>query len=176
MSTGYPDDNLKTIFGDKKIPLHLAPMSAVHAMAEGFADGAKKYGPYNWREKTVSSTVYYAAALRHLAAWYDGEEIAEDSGIHHLSHALACLAILVDAKSIGRLNDNRPLKGASAAIQAAWVNRKLPQVPAETGNVAQKVNEAIDSAAELRKPWPANECCNTAVGEPHKLSCPRNLV
>ena len=124
LTTGYPDDNPKTIFGDKKIPLHLAPMSAMHAMAEGFADGAKKYGPFNWREKMVSSTVYYAAALRHLAAWFDGEEIAEDSGMPHLSHALACLAIIVDAASIGKLNDNRPPKGASGAIQAAWVAKR----------------------------------------------------
>lgn len=139
--TPYPDDNPKTIYGDKKLPLHLAPMSAVHAMAEAFADGAKKYGPYNWREKTVSSTVYYGAALRHLAAWFDGEELAEDSGVPHLSHALACLAILVDAASIGKLNDNRPLRGASGAIQAAWVNR-TPRAY-ERATDSERVSNAI---------------------------------
>lgn len=120
--TPYPDSNPKTAFGAKKIPLEVVPPSAVHALAEAFADGAKKYGPYNWREKTISSSVYYGAALRHLHAWWDGEDVAEDSGIPHLHHALACIAMLVDGKSVGKLNDNRPPKGAASRIQKAWVD------------------------------------------------------
>lgn len=124
MNDSYPDDNPKTLHGDKKLPIHLAPPSAMHALAEAFADGAKKYGPYNWRDKRVSSTVYYAAALRHMMAWYDGEEIAEDSGVAHLHHAMACLAILIDAGGIGNLNDNRPTKGAAGVMQKSWVEKK----------------------------------------------------
>lgn len=120
---GYPDNNPKTAFGAKKLPLELVPPSAVAALAEAFADGAKKYGPYNWREKTISSSVYYGAALRHLAAWWDGENIAEDSGVHHLYHALACIAMVVDGSSVGKLNDNRPPKGASGKMQKDWVNK-----------------------------------------------------
>lgn len=149
MTDKYPDDNPKTMYGDKKLPLHLAPMSAMHAMAEAFADGAKKYGPYNWRDKAVSSTVYYAAALRHLAAWFDGEELAEDSGVPHLSHAIACLGILIDAASIGKLNDNRPTRGASGAVQAAWVNRtpraaeRIEQKPDFLGRVFQTMDSPL---------------------------------
>lgn len=120
MSEGYPDNNPKTAIGASKIPLHLAPPSAMHALAEAFADGARKYGPYNWREKQISSSVYYGAALRHLMAWWDGEDNAEDSGKPHLSHALACIAMIIDGKSVGQLNDNRPFKGASAQIQKDW--------------------------------------------------------
>src|SRR5690606_26871442 len=79
----------------------------------GFAmeDGETKYGLFNWREKNVSSTVYYDAALRHLMAWWDGEEFAEDSGVYHLGHVMACCAILLDAAGNGNLNDNRGPKG-----------------------------------------------------------------
>lgn len=118
---GYPDNNPKTTFGAKKLPLDLVPPSAVHAMARGFADGARKYSPYNWREKTISSSVYYGAAMRHLMAWWDGEELAEDSGLSHLDHALCCIAMIVDGQSIGKLNDNRPLKGASGEMQRDWL-------------------------------------------------------
>lgn len=120
---GYPDNNPKTAFGAKKIPLELVPPSAVAALAEAFADGAKKYGPYNWRTKTVSSSIYYAALLRHVQAWWDGEDLAEDTGISHLYHALACLAIIVDASSIEKLNDNRPPKGAASKLQKGWVDK-----------------------------------------------------
>lgn len=119
----YPDNNPKTAVGAKKLPLENVPPSAMHALAEAFADGAKKYGSYNWRTRTVSSSVYYGAALRHLQAWWDGEEVAEDTLINHLHHAMACLSILIDANSIGKLNDNRPPKGAASKMQKAWVSK-----------------------------------------------------
>ena len=92
-------------------------------MAEAFADGAVKYDPFNWREQKVSATVYYAACKRHLEAWFDGEELATDSKVAHLAHAMACIAILVDAKSVGMLNDDRPPAGAAARLQAEYLER-----------------------------------------------------
>jgi len=32
--------------------------------------------------------------------------------VHHLGHALACLAILLDAQEAGMLGDDRPLQNA----------------------------------------------------------------
>jgi hypothetical protein len=112
----YPDDNPKTQFGLKKVPIHLVPPIAVAHLALAFENGAGKYGPFNWREKTISSTVYYGAAMRHLMAWFDGEDIAPDSGVHHLAHAMACLAMVLDGESTGKLNDNRPPKGGLPAL------------------------------------------------------------
>ena len=116
----YPDNNPKSAFGTKKVPLHLNPSSALIYMALGFRDGAKKYGPFNWREKSVAASVYLAAVKRHIEAWQDGEEVALDSGLPHLGHALACLAILVDAQSVGNLVDDRPKPGAAPGLLAAW--------------------------------------------------------
>ena len=113
---GYPDNNPKTASGVNKAPLHLVPPSALIALANAFKDGAKKYGPYNWRKKKISSSVYYAAHLRHMAAWWDGEDTAEDSGQSHIDHAMACLAMIKDGQSIGMLNDDRPPKGAAAEL------------------------------------------------------------
>lgn len=112
----YPDNNPKTVMGMAKLDLSLVPSSAIIGIARAMADGAKKYGPFNWRDKTISSMVYIAAAFRHIYAWVDGEDYAEDSGVHHLDHAMACLGLLRDAESIGMLNDNRPTKGAAARL------------------------------------------------------------
>lgn len=103
-----PDDNPKTRFGVAKPPFHLIPATALAHEACAFRDGARKYGPYNWRDQAVSSTTYMAAALRHIEAWFNGEQVAQDSGVHHLAHARACLAILIDAAECGKLNDDRP--------------------------------------------------------------------
>jgi hypothetical protein len=109
----YPDDNPKTGHGLKKAPLNLIPPIALVETARAFKNGATKYGAYNWRDKTVTTSVYTAAALRHILAFEDGEDCADDSGCTHLGHAMACLAILLDAASIGKLNDDRPPKGRS---------------------------------------------------------------
>lgn len=108
------DNNPKTEHGVKKAPLHLVPPAGIIHEAMAMADGAEKYGPYNWREKNISSSIYYAACLRHLMAWWDGEECAEDSGVHHLGHARACLGILLDG--VETLNDDRPVPGGTAKL------------------------------------------------------------
>jgi hypothetical protein len=120
--TAYPDDNPKTTIGVTKVPLHLVPPSAKHYLALAFKDGAAKYGPYNWREKKVSASVYVAAAQRHIDAWWDGEDLSEDAKVEHLAHAMACMAIVLDAKSIGMLNDDRPFKGASPQLQKEFAD------------------------------------------------------
>jgi hypothetical protein len=89
-------------------------------MALGFRDGAEKYDPFNWRKSNVEAQTYIGAALRHLLAWQDGEEVADDSGLPHLAHALSCLAILVDAQTGGFLIDNRPPAGAMPAVLHRW--------------------------------------------------------
>lgn len=116
----YPDNNPKTAHGALKIPLDLVPPSSTHFLAEAFKNGADKYGPYNWREKGISSSVYYAAAKRHLDAWWDGEDYADDSGVHHVAHAMACMALILDSMTVGTLNDNRPPKGAASRLQKGY--------------------------------------------------------
>lgn len=106
--------NPKDLVGVTKAPLHLVPSVAIAMEAAAMRDGARKYGPYNWREHAVSATVYVSATERHLRAWLDGEEEAEDSGVHHLAHARACLGILLDAIECGKLSDDRPPKGTMA--------------------------------------------------------------
>jgi dATP/dGTP diphosphohydrolase len=99
--------NPKDLLGFKKVDLSLVPSIAIYHEACAFMDGARKYGPFNWRDNAVLARVYIAAAQRHIDYWAAGEEIAKDSGYHHLAHARACLAILLDAQETGNLIDNR---------------------------------------------------------------------
>lgn len=103
-----PDTNPKSAFGMKKPPMHLIPQTALVQLAGVMELGAKKYQPYNWRTSSVAATVYVSAALRHIAQYLDGENIDEESGESHISHAMACCAILLDAAATGNLIDDRP--------------------------------------------------------------------
>ena len=103
--------NPKDLLGIKKVQLNLVPPSSVIYQALAMEDGARKYGPFNWRQNKVIASIYIAAALRHIYAFLDGENDAQDSKKPHLGHALACLGIIVDALETGNLVDDRPLAG-----------------------------------------------------------------
>ena len=51
---------------------------------------------------------YLGAMKRHIDALLDGEDLAPDSGVHHLGHIAASCAIVLDAGKHGTLVDNRP--------------------------------------------------------------------
>lgn len=108
--------NPKDLLGVKKPRLSLVPPSGFVYAALALANGADKYGSYNWRDKKVQSMIYLEACMRHLLSYQDGEENAKDSGVHHLGHAIACLLILIDAKETRNLIDNRPKAGVMSAL------------------------------------------------------------
>lgn len=99
--------NPKDDIGSSKLPVHLWPETATIMGAMGLLDGALKYGRSNWRAVGVRASIYNDAVRRHMAAWFEGEDIDPDSGLPHLAHALASIAIVVDAQSAGKLNDDR---------------------------------------------------------------------
>lgn len=105
--------NPKDAIGSDKLPLHLWPMSATALGSLALLDGALKYGRGNFRAIGVRASIYYDAALRHLIKWFEGEERDPDSGLPHLSHALACIAILIEAESSGLLTDDRNYPGGT---------------------------------------------------------------
>lgn len=101
--------NPKAAQGAKKHCLRLLPLPAEVEVNRALEDGVGKYGAANWRESGVAATVYVDAARRHLAQWFDGgQERAADSNVHNLGHAMACLAILLDAQWNNTLHDDRP--------------------------------------------------------------------
>jgi hypothetical protein len=110
------DTNPKDRHGAAKPPLGLVPPAALIRMAKAMQHGADKYGPYNWREKAVRSTIYVDAAMRHLVRYLDGEDIDPDSGCPHIAHVAACMAVLMDATDVGNLEDDRPVPGPASRL------------------------------------------------------------
>lgn len=110
----YPDDNPKTAIGITKPSTSRIPSVALLQLGAVMALGAKKYGPFNWREKRVTTSVYADAIMRHFLAYLDGETADPESGEHPLAHVMACCSIIIDAESLGTLNDDRAsVKGAA---------------------------------------------------------------
>lgn len=113
MQDGSKPTNPKDAVGSDKLPLHLWPSSATAYGCIGLLNGMLKYGRTNWREAGIRATIYADAAQRHIDDWMSGEESDPDDGVHNLSAALACLAIIVDAMETGTLNDDREYRGTA---------------------------------------------------------------
>jgi hypothetical protein len=99
--------NPKDIVGNTKLPLNLCPPTAMAHLSLALFDGAQKYGKWNWRAAGIDSSVYIDAALRHIEKWNSGENVDADSQLCHLAHAMATLAIIIDAAACGKLTDTR---------------------------------------------------------------------
>ena len=76
-----------------KEPLDLVPIDAMLLLARVLEFGAKKYAPWNWAQGFKWSRLY-AAAQRHLMAFWNGEENDPETGLSHLGHALCCVAFM----------------------------------------------------------------------------------
>lgn len=132
------DTNPKTAYGAMKPPLSLVPRSALIHTAMAFKDGASKYGPYNWREKAVSVMTYLKAAERHHAQFLDGSDYDKKSLVHHLGHAMACYAIILDAMEVSNAIDDRPPKcDTTALLERLTTMLNAEEVTCPTTNLTQ---------------------------------------
>jgi hypothetical protein len=115
---GDKESNPKEACGSVKVPLSYFPVTAIALGSMALLAGACKYGRNNWRVKGVRVSTYYDALLRHMTAYWEGEEIDPEDGVSHLGHALACLAILADAEACGKVNDDRPCVSGWSELKA----------------------------------------------------------
>lgn len=107
MTDGNPT-NPKDMVAVTKLPLHLVPSTISAYAALAFAEGAAKYGAYNWRASGVRASVYKSALQRHLEKWWNGEWADPATGVPHLASVIACAGILLDARLVDKLTDDRP--------------------------------------------------------------------
>lgn len=93
-------------FDAGKPPLSLIPRMALEAEARVLDFGRDKYGAHNWREG-MSLSRLYDAAMRHLAAAADGEDLDPETGLPHEAHARCCLGFILELKETHPEMDDR---------------------------------------------------------------------
>lgn len=102
------DTNPKDAVGTGKTPFSTIPTEVLAELGLVMLEGARKYGRHNYRSAGVRASVYYDAALRHLARFWEGEDLDPDSGMPHLTHVMACMTVLRDSQFYGNWTDDRP--------------------------------------------------------------------
>lgn len=93
---GSKPSNPKDSVGIRKAPFSTISEPVIAEVGLAMLEGARKYGRHNYRAIGVSGSVYYDAARRHLAAWWEGEDIDPDSGLSHIAKAIASFVVLRD--------------------------------------------------------------------------------
>lgn len=94
-------------FDAGKLPWHLLPGDAVEEVVRVLQFGAGKYGERNW-ERGMAWSRPFAAAMRHLWAWWRGDDSDPETGLSHLAHALCCIMFLMAYVNRGVGTDDRP--------------------------------------------------------------------
>lgn len=94
--------------GRKPQRFELVPMAALGRVAEVYAFGASKYEDHNWL-RGYDWSLSFGALMRHLTAFWSGEDDDPESGLSHVAHAgFHVLALLTFAQRFPELDDRPP--------------------------------------------------------------------
>lgn len=119
--------NPKDAVGIRKYPGSVIPRNVLGELGLAMLEGARKYGRHNYRAAGVKASVYFdAVSARHLDAWWEGEDIDPDSGLSHITKAIAGLVVLRDSMLRGNWVDDRPPRCAPG--WQAELNRKAGEI------------------------------------------------
>lgn len=118
--------NPKDSVGVKKTPFSVIPMGVIAELGLAMLEGARKYGRHNYRDAGVRASVYFDASLRHLTDWWEGVDIDPDSGLSHITKAIASLTVLRDSMLQGNWEDDRPPRMDEGWIQE--LNKKAAEI------------------------------------------------
>lgn len=93
-------------FDNGKPPIGLVPGIAIEEIAKVLAFGAEKYDEYNWAKGMKWSRLYHAA-LRHIYAWINKDDLDKETGLSHLAHAACCIVFLLVYEKLHLGKDDR---------------------------------------------------------------------
>jgi hypothetical protein len=93
-------------FDGEKPMMDLLDRHAIEELSKVLTFGAQKYASHNWRNGLEYSRLI-AAALRHIHAFNDGEDLDPESGLPHPAHAMCCLMFLLGTMKHKPEMDNR---------------------------------------------------------------------
>ena len=71
-----------------KIRMDLITPESITGMAEVLTYGAIKYKPNSWQNVENGIDEHYAALMRHLVKWRQGEINDKETGLSHIKHVL----------------------------------------------------------------------------------------
>lgn len=136
-------ENPKDAVGSLKMSMSAVPAVVLAELGVAMMEGARKYGRHNYRAANIRASIYFDAVMRHMMAWFEGEDIDPDSGLSHVTKAIASLTVLRDGQINGNIIDDRPpppkdgwmarLNADASALIKKYPNPKDPVTRSKEG-------------------------------------------
>jgi hypothetical protein len=120
----------------------LLVIEVIQDLVKVLTHGAVKYQPENWKKVPNAVERYFAALMRHLAAWRMGEVYDKDSGLPHLAHVMCCVMF------ISWFDKQKQIQIPSQILKVAEKVRQLQSlkvVPLKMDSKTHKVVEKLPS-------------------------------
>lgn len=144
---GQTDSSQALRYNEGKPEMHQLPGALLRGTAEVLTYGARKYASYNWR-KGGDWSIPFDCLMRHMFAFWEGEDNDPESGLSHLKHAAANIAFLLTYLDEGVGRDNRP----RTALSEDW-DATEEVAPTLIEKIAEEVTVANTSDDPGRVPW-----------------------
>ncbi len=132
-------------FDAGKLLYGLLPPLALEENVKVLTFGAQKYEPDNWRRVPNGIERYFDAAQRHLWAWKQGQTYDQETGLHHMAHAICCLQFIADLQ----LADAKRQQDATQHNSSIWTGNGPGVSPPV---VATNIVRTNDQQARVKRP------------------------
>lgn len=107
----WKDTNPKDAVGIRKWRVFsVIPFTVLWELGLALLEGGRKYGRHNYRVSGIRASVYVDAAFGHISQWWEGEDLDPDTGLSHITKAIASLTVMRDAMIQEQFVDDRPPK------------------------------------------------------------------
>lgn len=141
-----------TKYDEGKLRWDLVPWRQLEKVVKVIDHGATKYAPDNW--KGLGADRWFAAALRHLTAWKEGEKGDEDSGLDHLAHAACSILFLMWT------DDHNASFGMSILEQQKENQRTIDEAVRKGSREDNDLRDRVTfNLARRADGWDRVECC-----------------
>lgn len=151
--------NPKDTVGIAKAPMSTVPAGVMLEVGLAMMEGARKYGRHNYRVAGVRASVYYDATLRHLMSWWEGEDVDPDSGLSHITKAIAGLTVLRDGMIKGNWVDDRPpANKIDMARMNGWAQTLIEKYP-----------DPVAAHTEQGVSWSRKDCAVVASHKDYRI-------
>ena len=123
-------------FDSEKPKLYLLPPKSILEVGKVLTYGAEKYDAENWRKVDDLQNRYTSAALRHIFAHMDGEQLDEETGLSHLAHAMCCLLFKLEDELLGKGEEERTREADSGKYTTRDKPFELGKTDNEKGSLS----------------------------------------
>jgi len=148
-----------------KVRFDLLPPHALESLARVYMNGAGAEYPENSWRKGFAYTRIFSAAMRHLWAFWRGENVDPKTGMHHLMQSAWNCFTLFEMERTGKGNDDRWKEPEVLTTVEMW-RQDGGRVDAKNGDDGSSIMDTDQILSLVLRKAPHGHDCHPTQGQP----------